>query len=166
MFRRQPPATEQIYFCRMQIHRWTNRFIALAPPDHETRQGIVMSPVVIQTACQPEKCPLCGEPNDCQLCTHAAYKGPCWCVKAKIPDELIARVPPDLQSKACICRVCVLTFQRQRSVARKIVPGDFYFDAGGLMVFTAAYHLQRGYCCGSGCRHCPYVGAKPLSLPA
>jgi hypothetical protein len=32
---------------------------------------------------------------------------------------------------------------------------DFYFE-NGLMVFTAAYHLKRGYCCGSGCRHCPY----------
>lgn len=26
----------------------------------------------------------------------------------------------------------------------------------GLLVFTAAYHLKRGYCCGSGCRHCPF----------
>jgi hypothetical protein len=26
----------------------------------------------------------------------------------------------------------------------------------GLLVFTAAYHLKRGNCCGSGCRHCPY----------
>lgn len=26
----------------------------------------------------------------------------------------------------------------------------------GLVVFTAAYHLARGFCCGSGCRHCPY----------
>lgn len=24
------------------------------------------------------------------------------------------------------------------------------------MVFTEAYHLRRGYCCKSGCRHCPY----------
>ncbi|MCE2740331.1 MAG: DUF5522 domain-containing protein [Sphingobacteriales bacterium] len=24
------------------------------------------------------------------------------------------------------------------------------------MVFTANYHLQRGYCCKNGCRHCPY----------
>lgn len=32
---------------------------------------------------------------------------------------------------------------------------DYYFE-NGLMVFTAAYHLKRGYCCGSGCRHCPY----------
>ena len=33
---------------------------------------------------------------------------------------------------------------------------DFYFDERGLMVFTEAYHLKRGYCCKSGCRHCPY----------
>ncbi len=32
---------------------------------------------------------------------------------------------------------------------------DYYFDAGRL-VFTAAYLLKRGTCCGSGCRHCPY----------
>lgn len=32
---------------------------------------------------------------------------------------------------------------------------DFSIE-NGLLVFTAAYHLKRGYCCGSGCRHCPY----------
>ena len=32
---------------------------------------------------------------------------------------------------------------------------DFYFE-NGLLVYTAAYHLKRGFCCGSGCRHCPY----------
>jgi hypothetical protein len=32
----------------------------------------------------------------------------------------------------------------------------FYFDKNGLIVFTEKYHLQRGYCCGNGCRHCPY----------
>jgi hypothetical protein len=32
---------------------------------------------------------------------------------------------------------------------------DWYFE-NGFMVFTAAYHLKRGTCCGSGCRHCPY----------
>ena len=34
-------------------------------------------------------------------------------------------------------------------------PEDYYFE-GPYMVFTEAYHLKRGYCCGSGCRHCPY----------
>lgn len=33
----------------------------------------------------------------------------------------------------------------------------------GLMVFTRSYHLRRGYCCESGCRHCPY-GFKEKSL--
>ena len=32
---------------------------------------------------------------------------------------------------------------------------DFYFE-GPYMVFTAKYLLERGYCCKSGCRHCPY----------
>lgn len=32
---------------------------------------------------------------------------------------------------------------------------DFYLE-NGLLVYTAAYHLKRGHCCGSGCRHCPY----------
>jgi hypothetical protein len=33
---------------------------------------------------------------------------------------------------------------------------DFYFNEDGLMVLTEKYHLERGYCCGNGCRHCPY----------
>ena len=33
---------------------------------------------------------------------------------------------------------------------------DFYFDPSGLMVLTEKYHLKKGYCCGNGCRHCPY----------
>jgi hypothetical protein len=32
---------------------------------------------------------------------------------------------------------------------------DFYLE-GGLMVFTETFLLRRGYCCESGCRHCPY----------
>lgn len=32
-----------------------------------------------------------------------------------------------------------------------------YIDpSSGLLVMTAAYHLRRGFCCGAGCRHCPY----------
>ncbi len=32
---------------------------------------------------------------------------------------------------------------------------DYYIERG-CWVFTEAYHLRRGHCCGSGCRHCPY----------
>lgn len=34
-------------------------------------------------------------------------------------------------------------------------PGDFYVEDGSY-VFTAQYLLRRGFCCGNGCRHCPY----------
>ena len=33
---------------------------------------------------------------------------------------------------------------------------DFYLNDEGFKVFTAKYHLKRGYCCKSGCKHCPY----------
>jgi uncharacterized protein DUF5522 len=33
---------------------------------------------------------------------------------------------------------------------------DYYYNADGLVVFTADYLLQRGYCCGCGCLNCPY----------
>jgi len=33
--------------------------------------------------------------------------------------------------------------------------GDFYWDKGKI-VMTEQYHIKRGNCCGSGCKHCPY----------
>lgn len=32
---------------------------------------------------------------------------------------------------------------------------DYYWEKGN-MVMTEKYHLKRGNCCKSGCRHCPY----------
>lgn len=55
-----------------------------------------------------------------------------------------------------------------------LLPEDYYFNANGLLVYTERYHLKRGYCCRSGCRHCPYgfntesedrKGKGPLSTP-
>lgn len=33
---------------------------------------------------------------------------------------------------------------------------DFYMERG-YMVLTSTFLAQRGYCCGNGCRHCPYI---------
>lgn len=50
---------------------------------------------------------------------------------------------------------------------RKAVPAhefeegvDYYFE-NGLMVLTGEFLRKRGYCCGSGCRHCPYTNKIP-----
>ena len=37
----------------------------------------------------------------------------------------------------------------------ELAPEDYYLE-GETIVFTEAYHMKRGYCCGSGCRHCPF----------
>ena len=64
-------------------------------------------------------------------------------------NESLSKFPPNEQ-----------TNEEARGVAPTITPAplkpeDFYYE-NGLMVFTAAYHLKRGYCCNSGCRHCPF----------
>lgn len=50
---------------------------------------------------------------------------------------------------------------------------DTYVDpVTGFDVFTAAYLADRGTCCGTGCRHCPYgdsatgAGADGARRPA
>ena len=37
-----------------------------------------------------------------------------------------------------------------------VLEEDFYRTPEGYRVFTEKYHLKRGYCCSSNCRHCPY----------
>jgi len=33
---------------------------------------------------------------------------------------------------------------------------DTYYKENGRIVFTEEFLRSREYCCGSGCRHCPY----------
>lgn len=41
---------------------------------------------------------------------------------------------------------------------------DYYYNEQGYIVLTEKYHLQKGDCCGNGCRHCPY-NYKNVSEP-
>ena len=38
----------------------------------------------------------------------------------------------------------------------QLEPDDFYLNEKGYRVFKKKYHLKRGYCCKSSCKHCPY----------
>ncbi|MFM7149146.1 MAG: DUF5522 domain-containing protein [Gemmataceae bacterium] len=52
---------------------------------------------------------------------------------------------------------------------KKLQVGRDYYLENGMMVFTREYLEQRGYCCASGCRHCPYgyvpVKRTPPRIP-
>ena len=43
-------------------------------------------------------------------------------------------------------------FKKDKSVETE----DYYTNEEGYIVFTEKYHLKRGYCCKSNCKHCPY----------
>ena len=38
--------------------------------------------------------------------------------------------------------------------------GVDYLYEDGLIVFTAKFLKERGYCCDSGCRNCPYKAVE------
>jgi Family of unknown function (DUF5522) len=47
----------------------------------------------------------------------------------------------------------------------QLVEGIDYYIENGFVVFTAHYLRNRGYCCESGCRHCPYGFVRKNSQP-
>lgn len=55
-----------------------------------------------------------------------------------------------------------------RGKPEPLVEGLDYYVEDGLWVFTAHYLLKRGFCCASGCRHCPYPdpSRRPVEPPA
>lgn len=61
------------------------------------------------------------------------------------------------QYKEGLCPACLLQIFANPSIEKSDLKAgsDFYYERG-LMVFTKEYHLKRGECCNSGCRHCPY----------
>jgi hypothetical protein len=38
----------------------------------------------------------------------------------------------------------------------KLTEGIHYIMDGDRVVFTALFHIQRGSCCGNGCKNCAY----------
>jgi hypothetical protein len=52
-----------------------------------------------------------------------------------------------------ICTSCIQEIERKFIEAE--TAHEFYFE-GNNLVFSYHYHLKRGYCCRSKCRHCPY----------
>ncbi|MFN7325020.1 MAG: DUF5522 domain-containing protein [Chitinophagales bacterium] len=52
---------------------------------------------------------------------------------------------------------------KQVEQSSPLIPGEDFYVENGRYVFTEHYHLKRGYCCSSGCRHCPFRNKKKPS---
>lgn len=75
----------------------------------------------------------------------------------ELPADLIdphpARLDPARSDHAAIVAV------HRRALANG--QAGYLDPSTGLFVFGAGYLWERGTCCASGCRHCPYVGRRP-----
>jgi hypothetical protein len=76
----------------------------------------------------------------------------CFCPKC-LSEAIAKRNATDLGSTDAV---------KQQDALPVLREGEDYYVEGGAMVFTAAYHLKRGYCCESGCRHCPYAATQNI----
>jgi hypothetical protein len=47
-----------------------------------------------------------------------------------------------------------LNNSNEREKSKKLLP--LYYKEGERIIFTEQFHIERGSCCGNGCRHCPY----------
>src|SRR5216684_6833122 len=102
-------------------------------------------------------------------CGPAAGKGNCWC--EGLPHvSLVAGADQDCLCPACLsgaiaklsradANLSISTHSTMTSPPT-LVEGEDYYCEGPAIVFTAQYLLRRGYCCESGCRHCPYEMRK------
>jgi 2-iminoacetate synthase ThiH len=43
-----------------------------------------------------------------------------------------------------------------KSYKDNFIEGVHYYMEGERVIFMALFHLERGQCCGNGCRHCPF----------
>ena len=104
-------------------------------------------------------CPRCSKPFICRTGDIAK----CQCYGLGISDaarDFLLKTNFD-----CLCKDCLLEIDRlikssanyQFPVQKEMfIEGVHYYKENGNWVFTEMYHLLRGYCCESGCRHCMY----------
>ncbi|MEA3163574.1 MAG: hypothetical protein QOE88_1392 [Verrucomicrobiota bacterium] len=141
---------------------------------NQTQERTSLPSIEVEGLSRDEQCPVCGGDNQCRVAKGHLYKGPCWCEEIIVPGHILRALAGDRFEPACLCRSCLETSARlsqelgdPAAVLRKIreqlqgprLPDpeeDFYLDRNGNTVFTAAYHLKRGTCCGNLCRHCPF----------
>ena len=130
--------------------------------------GDGIRPTKAMASLEQKKCSSCGNSFGCGIETGQEH---CWC--EHLPHiSLVANEDQD-----CLCPNCLppaieklkhtnnsvdkdedtdTAMERDVRSPYSLVEGEDYYTEGAAIVFTARYHLRRGYCCENRCRHCPY----------
>jgi hypothetical protein len=104
-------------------------------------------------------CPRCNASFECKKNDIAS----CQCntiVLSEATSDFLAKTQFD-----CLCATCLLHFENLVTTSKAhhfpqkgdvFVENLHYYTENNYWVFTEMFHLLRGHCCKSGCRHCPY----------
>ena len=104
-------------------------------------------------------CPRCNEPFFCK--TGDIVNCQCQCVP--LSEETIQFLSKTYFD--CLCKNCLSELNQKVKISKSyrfptqkemFVEGLHYYREDGKWVFTELYHILRGNCCGSGCRHCVF----------
>ena len=106
-----------------------------------------------------KKCPRCKTAIECKVEDVTN----CQCSAQNISNN--TRVFLYRSGVDCHCNAClsyydsILTKNTDLAFPFKkdqFIEGLHYYQEGNKWVFTEIYHLLRGHCCESNCRHCAY----------
>lgn len=106
-----------------------------------------------------KKCPRCHSYLEC----NGAENRVCLCSQVILSQE--TRDYLQKTNYDCLCNNCLVELNSQVELSRQytypilqnnLEEGIHYYQEGPYMVMTELYHIIRGYCCRSGCRHCAY----------
>src|SRR6185436_14052235 len=100
-------------------------------------------------------CKRCGSTFECKA-------GDCQCTTVSVSMQTLQFLKKTYLD--CMCVACLLEVDKMfASIEGETFPkpneqreGFHFYRENDFIVFTEQYHLLRGTCCQSGCRHCPY----------
>jgi len=104
-------------------------------------------------------CPRCKKEFSCDPGNIAA----CGCSQVTLSNGTKSFLAATFYT--CLCNDCLnhlnLLVAKEKEYpfpgrGGDLIEGIHYYTEGGYRVFTEFYLLSRGFCCRSGCRHCPY----------
>src|SRR5688572_14988933 len=100
------------------------------------------------------------------------------CIASRTPSRraranMRDRIPasPTRPGSKAECRMQNAELGMEKGMMAELIEGEDFYWEGPLMVFTEAFLRKRGWCCESGCRHCPWkkgpsaAGDAPDPLP-
>ncbi|NRA40797.1 MAG: cysteine-rich CWC family protein [Pseudomonadales bacterium] len=64
---------------------------------------------------KPNRCPACGQANQCVMTQPGASIADCWCSQPSLTcSKYVSKLPPTLPADQCLCAQCLASFRQHK----------------------------------------------------